>query len=553
MAGLGRYWHTLRHLRPAQIYGRARLRLATRRVDLRPAPPFRQTGGGVWVQPARRLPSMLGPSTLRFLNRTEDVSERGWDNPAIEKLWRYNLHYFDDLNAVDSHSRTEWHMAMLGRWIEENPPATGSGWEPYPTSLRIVNWIKWSLSGNLLPPECVQSLAVQTRWLADRLEIHLLGNHLLANAKALVFAGSFFNGNEAERWLETGLRLLEREIPEQILSDGGHFERSTMYHALALEDVLDLCNAARTFSDVVPELRERRAAWRDRVGPMRHWLAAMSHPDGEISFFNDAAFGIAPPPSELDNYAIRLGHGPRARIVEGVTHLSESGYVRLERDQAVAILDIGSVGPDYLPAHAHADTLAFELSLFGQRVLVNSGTSLYGTSVERERQRGTAAHNTVVINGENSSEVWGGFRMARRAHPVGLSIVPHDPIVIQCSHDGYYRLRGSPKHTRRWTLTPKTLLVEDRISGKFSIAEARFHLHPTIQIEDTVIAGDSEVVAVLKLPQGQRVRIAFETGPVKFEQTSWHPEFGRTVPNMCLANEFSDAIRRTSISWSRVA
>lgn len=553
MPGPGTYWHTLRHLRPVQIYGRALQRLRSRRVDLRLAPGVRQTLGGSWVQPARRNPSMLGPSTLRFLNQTENIGAGGWDNPSLEKLWRYNAHYFDDLNAADARSRHEWHEALMRRWVAVNPPTSGSGWEPYPTSLRIVNWIKWSLIGNQLPPECVQSLAVQARWLASHLEVHLLGNHLLANAKALVFAGSFFDGKQADRWLETGLRLLEQEIPEQVLLDGGHFERSTMYHELALEDVLDLCNLEAKFSGVVPKLAEQQPAWRARVGPMRDWLAAMSHPDGEIAFFNDAAFGISPSPRELDDYAIRLGLGRQAPIVKRITQLPDSGYVRVQDDQSVAILDVGPVGPEYLPAHAHADTLAFELSLFGQRVLVNSGTSLYGRSAERERQRGTAAHNTVVIDGENSSEVWAGFRVARRARPVNLAIGQNDPTVIQCSHDGYDRLRGSPRHTRKWTLTDGSLDVEDRISGPYRRAEARFHLHPAIQVEDITLESNGEVVAVLRLPQDQQVRMKFGVGSVKQEQSTWHPEFGVSVPNTCLVQEFSGPVALTRISWGQPA
>src|SRR5690606_31907456 len=109
------------------------------------------------------------------------------------------------------------------------------GWEPYPLSLRIVNWIKWAMSGSTLSPTMEQSLAIQVRWLTGRLEYHLLGNHLFANAKALVMAGLFFKGPEADAWLAKGLSILEREVPQQLLPDGGHFERSTMYHALALE------------------------------------------------------------------------------------------------------------------------------------------------------------------------------------------------------------------------------------------------------------------------------------------------------------------------------
>ena len=550
MEGLGKYWHTLRHLRPIQIYGRARLHLTGKHADSRAAPHLRRPRTGAWLQPARRRPSMLGPTTVRFLNQTENITMRGWDDPGVEKLWRYNLHYFDDLNAIGATGRIEWHRELMKRWVAECPPGVGTGWEPYPTSLRIVNWIKWSLGGNELPFECVQSLAVQARWLSDRLEIHLLGNHLLANAKALVFAGLFFEGSEPDGWLRTGLRLLHREIPEQILPDGGHFERSTMYHVLALEDVLDLCNVAGTFSDSAVELVEKSGAWGARVGPMRHWLAAMTHPDGEISFFNDAAFGIAPSPGEIEDYATRLGFGARAPIAYGVTQLADSGYVRLERYQAVVIVDVGPIGPDYLPAHAHADTLSFELSLFGERVIVNSGTSLYRSGGERARQRGTAAHNTVVIDGENSSEVWASFRVARRARPIGLSIARGERNVVRCSHDGYSRLQGSPQHTRSLTLTQNALLIEDQISGSFRRAEARFHLHPAVQVEDSDAHRNTRGEVALRLRQGKIVRLQFEGGLLKQEPTTWHPEFGESVPTTCFANELRGAIARASITWN---
>ena len=370
MPSLLTYWNTLRYLRPIQFYWRIWLLVVRPRVDLRPAPALRVPFAQAWAQPARRNASMLGPACFRFLNETHDLAGQGWDDPGREKLWRYNLHYFDDLNAKDAVSRAAWHYALLIRWIQENPPAAGTGWEPYPTSIRIVNWIKWALGGNSLPKEAVQSLAVQARWLSRRMEHHLLGNHLFSNAKALIFAGLFFEGPDANAWLEHGLRILTREIREQILPDGGQFERSTLYHALALEDVLDLYNLGAVFASAIPLCwRPTIALLRDVAGPMRNWLAAMCHPDGEIGYFNDAARNIAPAPIELERYAARLGLPGRSAPGEGLTHLAASGYVRVEWDEAVALLDVAPVGPDYLPGHAHADTLSFELSLFGQRVL----------------------------------------------------------------------------------------------------------------------------------------------------------------------------------------
>ena len=214
---------------------------------------IQQNQSGIWTEFARRKQSLYGPMAFRLINEDYDVKTAGWEPPHLSELFLYNLHYFDDLNSQNSSDRTKWHHDLIAHWILENPPAKGKGWDPYPTSLRLTNWIKWSLSGHCLSSEAKQSLFIQTRWLARRLEWHLLGNHLFVNAKALVFSGLFFAGPEAQKWLTKGIKILSKEIPEQILPDGGHFERSPMYHALALEDMLDLVNISQVFDGVLSE------------------------------------------------------------------------------------------------------------------------------------------------------------------------------------------------------------------------------------------------------------------------------------------------------------
>ena len=133
-------------------------------------------------------------------------------------------------------------------------------------------------------------LALQVRWLSKKIEWHILGNHLFANAKALVFAGLFFQGREANAWLAKGLRILSNEIPEQILPDGEHFERSPMYQTIILEDLLDLINLSNAFPDnlIVDFTKDLKST----ATKMLNWLIAMCHQDGEISFFNDASIGL---------------------------------------------------------------------------------------------------------------------------------------------------------------------------------------------------------------------------------------------------------------------
>jgi uncharacterized heparinase superfamily protein len=413
--------------------------------------------------------------------------------------------------------------------------------------LRIVNWIKWVLGGHALPPECVESLAVQTRWLSQHLEIHLLGNHLFVNAKALVFAGVFFEGPEAEDWLENGLRILEREVREQVLPDGGHFERSPMYHALALEDMLDLINLAATSSETIPRPRRGFAdSWLETVSRMRVWLPAMCHPDGEISFFNDAAIGIAPSPMELEAYAGRLGLPSVSVPGDGVAHFPESGYIRVQRGAMVALLDVAPVGPDYLPGHAHADTLSFELSLFGRRVLVNSGTSRYGVGPERLRQRGTAAHNTVTIDGQDSSEVWGGFRVARRAKPFGLQIREDaNGVHVVCSHDGYERLPGRPIHRREWRLSDHAVEIVDTVDGKFGEAVGRLFFSPSL----VASLSTSAEVGHGGVAKGRSLNWRVEGAVAHVVSATYHPEFGVTEPNHCLEMGFTGPRCVVRFTW----
>lgn len=529
------YINTIRFLRPIQVYWRLIFWLIRPSVDTAPKPSLRLAASN-WSCPAKRRPSLLGSDTFSFLNQSGCVSELGWEGPPREKLWRYNQHYFDDLNASGAKDRSKWHSALLDTWVNENPPSMGTGWEPYPTSLRIVNWIKWHNTDNFLSNECLQSLAVQTRWLMGRVEWHLLGNHLFANAKALVFSGLFFEGPEAKRWLDKGLLIVTQELSEQVLPDGGNFERSTMYHAIFLEDVLDLINLAGAYPNCIDN--KHLDNWREYAHKMLAWHMEMNHPDGEISFFNDAAIGIAPSPREIYEYSKRLdicykkSYPSESNIT--VNQFLESGYIAVSGTDAAAFLDVAPIGPDYLPGHAHADTLSFEMSVFDQRIIVNGGTSRYGRSSLRHIERSTSSHNTVEVNGESSSEIWSGFRVARRAYPFDLDSIENDGSVeISCKHDGYSRLPGQPIHKRTWKFSNEKLVVLDQIIGNFVSAVARFHFHP-----DILVAQTDEFNWVLNLPDKQQIFIKALKGKGLIDDSWYSPEFGKRIKSSCLEINF---------------
>lgn len=539
------YWHTLRYLKFSQLYERLKFKIH-RQIPNTSSPPELNSRSGIWRVNISRPSSLVGPQEFIFLGEAGFLDDCGWDGPSKGKLWRYNQHYFDDLNASFAARRYKWHLSLLENWVKSNPPVTGVGWDSYPTSLRIVNWIKWASSGSDLPASCIKSLAIQARYLAKRIEWHLLGNHVLANAKALVFAGLFFKGDESDNWLGLGLSILEDELQEQILQDGGHFERSPMYHALILEDLLDLIAASQVWpgridTSVIND-------WKILAERMLFWLSKMMHPDGQITLFNDAAFNIAAAPRELFFYANFLGIEFDDSILNAnpaVYLLNESGYIRLKHGSADAFLDVAPVGPDYLPGHAHADTLSFELSIMKQRIVVNGGTSTYAVGVDRTRERQTRSHSTVEIDGLSSSEVWDAFRVARRAYPFNLTVSSNESeVLVGCSHNGYARMKGKPIHHREWLMSKQNLTVSDWVIGGNYKSIARFILHPSIMVR-----ADDSHNWYLCAPDGKRVLLRVITGRSFIESAAYAPEFGKVIETNCIAIEMQHGQSHAKFEW----
>ena len=501
-----------------------------------------------------KLEFFLAQSATSVLNRfcgglnvKGNLEQVGWSGQMRSKLWRYNQHYFDDLNADNNFVRSIWHKKIISDWIEQCPPGFNNGWDPYPTSLRIVNWIKWDLGIGSLSHLACTSLGIQSRWLAARLEWHILGNHLFSNAKALVFAGLFFEGEEAEKWLTKGMEILSREVNEQILDDGGHFELSPMYHALSIEDFLDLINICNEYSHKLTNIQKQQVdQWKFIIPRMLSWLFAVTHPDNKISFFNDAAFNIAPENDELQSYASRLGI-VFSKIDRDICDLPSSGLVKLKNAAACVIADLANIGPNYLPGHAHADTLSFEMSHGFCRVFVNSGISKYGLDTERLRQRGTRAHNTVCVAKKNSSEVWAGFRVGRRARITNRHITKNGKFLkLSATHDGYCKSFNGLMHQRDITLSPWSLIVIDKITVSVD-AEARFHLHPSAVVETL-----TDKTGIISISSGHRMYWAsYGSSSVVIEDTTWHPEFGISIPNKCIVCNFNSKRHILKVSWNK--
>ena len=239
-----RLLNTIKYLKPSQLfYYLLRRNLPANKVTVSVAPVLRD--GLDLVRPISIEGVIHNEKYFSFLNLTRQLSidSFDWSPENVPRLWRYNLHYFDYLR--EENLSDQYKYSLTKDWVMGNPQNSIPGWEPFTTSLRIVNWIFYFSAIQPRDSTVVNSLYEQTLWLEKNDERFILANHYFENMKALVFAGCFFSGADAERWRKKGTQELVKQLVEQTLSDGGHYERSPQYHVLMLENYLDLYNLAK--------------------------------------------------------------------------------------------------------------------------------------------------------------------------------------------------------------------------------------------------------------------------------------------------------------------
>ncbi len=461
-----RLLHTVRYLRLRQVAYQVKYRLTGQLTKTGARTPVPGPVG------AQEELAEQSPVTFQFLQRAVTFSSPrtiDWNYAAYGKLWTYNLNYFEFLQTVPPARG----LALIQSWITAEPTHR-DGWEPYPTSLRLVSWLHFFQTTDAMITQKVRG-SIQRQYVAlwSKLEYHLGGNHLLENAIALCLTAHFLADQQGAKRAQ---QLLRAELDEQYLEDGGHYELSPMYHAILLDRLLTLWHglttspapaAAPDFSDLLPVLRRQLTR---QLG----WLAAFATPDGRYAHFNDSTYGIAPPVPEL------LARGRQLGITVAPQALTTSGYRRWEHPRYDLWLDVAAIGPAYIPGHAHADNLTFVLHAHGVPLIVDPAISTYEKNARRAWERSTAAHNTVTVGGQNSSDVWGGFRVGKRAV---TRVLAEETDLLRAAFSGpYYH------HERTFFRENDCLLIQDRVKARTS-AVARFHFdyRQEVRLEGTSV------------------------------------------------------------------
>jgi hypothetical protein len=446
------YLDAFRVARPRQLAARTLRPINRRRTYASPMPremrPV-ESGVALWrsamFSTADEAAAQLPAGSVKVLGSLLTYPPTDWAPTNLERLRCFHLHYGDEiLGCARCGAAVCLDAARVGLegWIASNPPGKGVGWHPYPLSTRIGNWVAAvSLEPTLGNDQVGESLWRQLVYLERNIEDDILGNHVIRNARALILGGLAFG---EDRLAARGLALLDRELPEQVLSDGGHYERSPVYHAIVLRDLLEI----RAVTEA-PQLDPV-------IGRMKDFAAALTRPDGQPSLFNDAPLDLAP---DL--------HDELSPQPPGLTVFRETGYAVVRDGRTFWLaFDCGRAAPSFLPPHAHADGLSFQLWLDGKPFVVDPGTYTYEAGPDRDWLRGTRSHSTVAVDGTDQFELWGAFRASRIPAVELLDAAGSEEqgTAVAQLH-GFPRVSGRIRHRRRVSWSLQTIEVADELEG----------------------------------------------------------------------------------------
>lgn len=415
--------------------------------------------------------------------------------------------------------------AQLGDWIQVNPPYIGVNWtSALELAVRLINWT-WALAfirqSPALTPDLFEtilgSIVVQSDYISRHLSAHSsANNHLIGEVSGLAMVGLAFPWlAQAPQWRDAGLAILTRELERQIHPDGVPAEQAISYLAFVLDFNVMVWRLAELNGLAVPR------TWPERLAAACDFICAAMDEEGHVPALGDSddarvvRLGDAPDynryRSLLATAAVLLQR-PDFKSVAGdwdeqshwllgsegaqtyadlpLVHTSigsrifrTGGYGVMRAPGRVLVLDAGPLGYLATAAHGHADALSLTVSLDGRPVLVDAGTYAYQEGDRwRTYFRSTAAHNTLVVNRRDQSEMHGTFLWGRRANTTLLrwESTPEYDLMIAC-HDGYAR-RGINHQRAVLFIRPDWCVVVDTVNGRQECwLEQCWHLPATAQ------------------------------------------------------------------------
>lgn len=419
--------HTLKHLKYEQTYGRVHYKLkrrfTSRSFDKKILEGIRKYLGTA-------LSTGLGVINLTFNNvpRRALLGKILWNRMDYgyferpEKLWIYKLNYFDWLSD-ENLTRQEGEYAILD-WMQKNPYSKLESWEPYPLSKRLISWVKWLKKHKdntfVMVVEYINhGILVQMERLYVDLEHHNQGNHLMKNLEALLVSADYLLGSgfKAPKFLRRTVGELINQINLQILPDGGHFERSPMYHLEMMEALESALEALKRLSTrtsiphfIILQIRFTISMCEKAVARMKIWLDCLTHPDGNMTMFGDST---ALPGGSYEAAIKNLNQDVNNPNVYS-KYFEHSRFFIYRSREVYFALTAAPPSPDFQPGHSHCDALSFELSYWKTKIITDTGCGSYQDREIRDHCRSTYSHNVPMVQGHEQSDFYDLFRYGKR-------------------------------------------------------------------------------------------------------------------------------------------
>ncbi|MBL4852252.1 MAG: alginate lyase family protein [Gammaproteobacteria bacterium] len=498
----------------------------------------------------------------------------------IKYLWEPSRHlHLVTLAQAYSLTQSEDYLNVLklhlDSWFDQCPYLMGPQWvSSLELGIRLINWyLVWQLVGGLESTlfKGKEGEEFRDRWLKSIYQhVHFIkghysryssaNNHLIGEASGVFIAtvGWPF-WSEFNQWRKEAASILERETLLQNTADGVNREQAIAYQQF----VLDFLIISKLTAD--SNQCEFSSAWDARLESMLEFVASIMDVAGHIPMIGDADDGFVVGLVQGENnwcpfrsllatgailfnradFAVKSGgYDGKSRWLLGDQALEkfeslsandvslpvrrefvEGGYYilgdKFESEEEIKIIaDAGSLGYLGIAAHGHADALSFTLSVSGEEILIDPGTYTYHTQKEwRDYFRGTAAHNTVCIDGQDQSVIGGNFMWLRKAEISDVEwSVDADEDSLCASHNGYMRFSDPVRHTRtiRYDKAEKKIFVADTIAcSDEHLVELSWHFSELCKVEkrpEGVVIVNGKAVVVIKIADSEKGQLKVVSG-----------------------------------------
>lgn len=485
--------------------------------------------------------------SLNFFGRCiyEDILHNWNDSGKKEKLIDYIQGYHEFLLKVPISDSTFEETILKG-----DPQFLEREIEPYEASLRLINWIKFFLRSDSIPEDWNHRVISHAYFIKNNVEWHLDANHLIANSKAMIFAGGLLSGWKTDAIFYDGLRLLRYILHRQIDLNGSHYEGSGMYHNLVTLDFIEIFSVLRQIQDGHQLVSDVLQMLQIVIPKMVAFASTCQFSDGDVSLFNDSGLNQSPMASELIDFW-RLCSGDLFVASENVPQ-----WFRYGPNQQITLRDHGSifaadgreVGPKEQPGHSHSDTLSFELEIAGSRFIVDKGTYDYSKSARRFESRASFSHNIPVVDGVEVEAVWDVFRVGRRSKVKLKDFLCESDgrcfFEFQCNYKKGLFIQTEVAWQRQiWKETNRVEICDVlKLNGFRRPICMNIHLHPSWDIER-----EQDVFYLVN----QQTRVVFHVkgSAVHIEEYDWYPSFFKIRRANKLVLNFTSDTNRLVFTW----